>query len=70
MTHYTFGGVAGKALGIIVVPYDMERCVVSDMVVSKQTQSSFVQTSSRQMQSPKDSSAHVPVSFVQPNQFA
>ena len=24
LTHYTFGGVAGKALDIIVVPYDME----------------------------------------------
>ena len=31
-THYTFGGVAGKALDIIEVPYDMEQCVVSDLV--------------------------------------
>ena len=32
LTHYTFGGVAGKALVIFVVPYDMERWVVSDLV--------------------------------------
>ena len=31
-THYTFGGVAGKALDIIEDPYDMEQCVVSDLV--------------------------------------
>ena len=31
-THYTLGGVAGKALDISEVPYDMEQCVVSDLV--------------------------------------
>jgi len=31
-THYTFGGVAGKALDIVEVPDDLEECAVSDLV--------------------------------------